>query len=173
MTAPATPVTGGRLPALTLPARDGGPDVALRAPGRLATVLAVLHTGCARCQAWLTELAAREADLHDWDGRVIAVYAGPAPHGEPVQASAAGTSASSTPSAGLRPAGRVRVVADPGGQLARAGVAAPAVLVADQWGELFVVEHAGAAHTLLAPDEIIDWLRYLAVQCPECQGEAL
>lgn len=67
---------------------------------------------------------------------------------------------------------RVRVAADPERRLASAGITVPAVLIADQWGELFVVEPAGVEHVLLAPDEIVAWLRYLAVQCPECQGEA-
>ncbi|NLG63030.1 MAG: hypothetical protein GX539_12385 [Candidatus Cloacimonetes bacterium] len=58
-------------------------------------------------------------------------------------------------------------------ELAAAGVPAPAVLIADQWGELFVVEPAGADHAFIEPDEVVAWLRYLAIQCPECQGEAL
>ena len=57
--------------------------------------------------------------------------------------------------------------------LAAAGIPAPAVLIADQWGELFVVEPAGDDHGFIEPDEVVSWLRYLAIQCPECQGEAL
>ena len=30
-----------------------------------------------------------------------------------------------------------------------------------------------AEHRSIAPEELIEWLRYLAIQCPECQGEAL
>lgn len=58
-------------------------------------------------------------------------------------------------------------------ELAAAGIPAPAVLIADQWGELFVVEPAGDDHAFIEPDEVVSWLRYLAIQCPECQGEAL
>ena len=58
-------------------------------------------------------------------------------------------------------------------ELAAAGIPAPAVLIADQWGELFVVEPAGDDHGFIEPDEVVSWLRYLAIQCPECQGEAL
>ncbi len=56
---------------------------------------------------------------------------------------------------------------------ADAGIPAPAVLIADQWGELFVIEPAGNGHAFIEPAEVLSWLRYLAVQCPECQGEAL
>jgi hypothetical protein len=48
---------------------------------------------------------------------------------------------------------------------------APAVLVADKWGE---IHHAHAAPTIAEmPDAeaILDWLTYVRVQCPECQGE--
>lgn len=170
MTAPASPATGGRLPALTLPARDGGPDVKLRAPGRLATVLVALHGDCARCEAYLAALAAQEAELRDWDGRVVAVRVGRA-DAEPAAGSSDGEERAQA--APHRLGERVRVAADPERRLASAGITVPAVLIADQWGELFVVEPAGAGHALVAPAEIVAWLRYLAVQCPECQGEAL
>jgi hypothetical protein len=50
---------------------------------------------------------------------------------------------------------------------------APAVIIADQWGEIAVVECAGAAHRFMEPAEVITWLRHLAMKCPECEGEAL
>src|SRR5690606_28775006 len=34
-------------------------------------------------------------------------------------------------------------------------------------------EEAGDDHRFLPPEELVEWARYLAVQCPECQGEAL
>ena len=54
-----------------------------------------------------------------------------------------------------------------------AGIEAPSVLVADQWGELAAVENAGAQHAFIDAQEVIDWLRFLATKCPECEGEAL
>jgi peroxiredoxin len=48
---------------------------------------------------------------------------------------------------------------------------APAVLVADRWGE---VVHAAAvsdpAH-FPAPAELLEWLQYIQHRCPECEGE--
>jgi hypothetical protein len=43
----------------------------------------------------------------------------------------------------------------------------PGVAVADRWGELF---HVAAG--LPAPPELVEWLRYAQMQCPECRGEA-
>ena len=66
------------------------------------------------------------------------------------------------------------VLADPDRTLAaRLGISAPAVIIADQYGEIHLAAPAGDAHHLPHPAEIVDWLRYLAIQCPECQGEAL
>jgi peroxiredoxin len=53
-----------------------------------------------------------------------------------------------------------------------ADLPAPAILVADKWGE---IHHAHTASTLAEmPDAeaILEWLAYVRMQCPECQGEA-
>ena len=47
------------------------------------------------------------------------------------------------------------------------GVPQPGVAVADRWGELFHV-----APALPPAAELIEWLRYTQVQCPECRAEA-
>ena len=46
------------------------------------------------------------------------------------------------------------------------GLPSPGVAVADRWGELFFV-----AAGLEPVDELIEWLRYTQMQCPECRGE--
>jgi hypothetical protein len=51
-------------------------------------------------------------------------------------------------------------------------VGRPSVVIADRWGEVQFAIHEAAARDLPAVDEIIDWLRYVQHQCPECQGEA-
>jgi hypothetical protein len=52
------------------------------------------------------------------------------------------------------------------------GISAPAVVVADRWGEIvFAVEKSYVAD-LPAPQELIEWLNYVRNQCPECEGEA-
>jgi hypothetical protein len=47
------------------------------------------------------------------------------------------------------------------------------VLIADQWGELRYVSPDGGGHPFPTPEEVTGWLRFLATQCPECEGEAL
>jgi hypothetical protein len=53
-----------------------------------------------------------------------------------------------------------------------AGVHAPAVLIADQWGE---VAHSAAASTIAelpAVEDVASWLEHVRQRCPECEGEA-
>jgi hypothetical protein len=52
------------------------------------------------------------------------------------------------------------------------GVSAPAIVVADRWGEIvFAVEKPDVAD-LPPPQELMEWLNYVRNQCPECEGEA-
>lgn len=53
------------------------------------------------------------------------------------------------------------------------GLPTPGVVVADRWGEIYQVAGAPDATALPAPDEVLEALRYVAHECPECQGEAL
>ncbi len=126
---------GQRLPMISVATVDGDATVPLRRAGRRATVLVTVHPECDACRAYLDALAREQAEIEEWDGRLVTTYAD--------------------------------------AELADAGIPAPAVLIADQWGELFVVEPAGESHAFIEPAEVVSWLRYLAVQCPECQGEAL
>jgi hypothetical protein len=52
------------------------------------------------------------------------------------------------------------------------GIPRPGVVVADKWGEVHFVTAPGTVTKLPEPSELIDWLRYVQMQCPECQGEA-
>ena len=46
------------------------------------------------------------------------------------------------------------------------------VVVADRWGEIYLVARAGSVAELPPVAELLEWLRYVQMQCPECQGEA-
>jgi hypothetical protein len=52
------------------------------------------------------------------------------------------------------------------------GVSAPAVVVADRWGEIVFAVEKSSVSGLPAPRELIEWLNYVRNQCPECEGEA-
>lgn len=53
-----------------------------------------------------------------------------------------------------------------------AGLPAPAALVADRWGEIVAVETARDVTALPAPGDLLEWIRFVAHACPECEGEA-
>ena len=54
-----------------------------------------------------------------------------------------------------------------------AGLPRPGVLVADQWGEIHYLAAIEADQPSAAdPDALLEWLRFVWYQCPECQGEA-
>jgi peroxiredoxin len=143
-----------RLPDLALTSASGA-EYRLRARGRRSPVLVLVHAGpCAGCDAYVQRLAAAAAALGDWDGDVLVISPGSAE--EPL------------------PASPFPFLHDPGNRVAAAlGVRPPAVVIADQWGEVQDVREAGDEHRFPSEEEIESWLRYLAIQCPECQGEAL
>ena len=53
-----------------------------------------------------------------------------------------------------------------------AGVPCPSVVVADRWGEVAHMAHPSRVGDLPAPEELVEWVRYLEYRCPECEGEA-
>jgi len=53
-----------------------------------------------------------------------------------------------------------------------ARVDAPAVVVADQWGEVVHVAAAATVDVLPDPGEVLTWVHFLRIRCPECEGEA-
>jgi hypothetical protein len=52
------------------------------------------------------------------------------------------------------------------------GLAPPAVVVADRWGEIVHVATAIRTADLPLPDELLEWLDYLETRCPECEAES-
>jgi len=51
------------------------------------------------------------------------------------------------------------------------GIPSPGVAVADRWGEIYFIHAADRADALPTADDVLDWLRFVQMQCPECQGE--
>jgi peroxiredoxin len=152
--------TLSRLPDLSLPSASGAP-VGLRARGREGSVILLLHSAtCVPCLDYVRGLGQVQEGLRDWDGRVVVVTPG-AP-----DAAATVAQATATP---------FLVAADPEGTCAgRCRLQGGGMIIADQWGEVFHVEPGGTdRHDTPAPSEVVEWLRYVAIQCPECQGEAL
>ena len=51
------------------------------------------------------------------------------------------------------------------------GLPATGLLIADGWGEITYARSGGTLADLPDPDEILDWLRFTRMRCPECEGE--
>jgi peroxiredoxin len=149
-----------RLPDLRLPSAPGGAPVPLVPPGgRLVPLILAVHSAdCAECREFAQALAAADAELREWDGRVLVVVPG-----------AVDEAARFADGAGLP----FPVLADEArGLWTRMGMEGAAAIVADPWGEVRMRHEAGAAHDLPALAEMVDWVRFVAIQCPECEGEA-
>ncbi|MGH7717580.1 MAG: redoxin domain-containing protein [Gemmatimonadaceae bacterium] len=148
---------GDLLPVRELASVDGRSTVALRDTARGATALIFVHgIDCNECRAYAASLAPFAESFRWWAGTPLVVVP-------------------DVDSSVLRPATShaqsLRVVVDRDGVLARScGVApgAAAIIVADRWGQIYHVAHAGDSHDFLAPEELESWFRYLATQCPEC-----
>ena len=151
MTEPDPTPVRPRLPDLSLPPLSGGDAVALRAH-RQAAVLALLDGSAAeRDLDYLRELAAAAPALGGWDGRVLVVVEGEGAAVRPA------LEALGLPFPVLVDARRTVA--------AEAGVDPPALVVADQWGEVHAAASVGPDAPWLPVAEVEAWLRFLAVRC--------
>lgn len=134
-----------RVPSVELESPTG--PVALRAPDLGSPVLLfVRDAALAGAEAYIASVEAHLADLRDWYGRPLLVTERAVRHG-------------ALP--GLQAGPEVW-------QKIGIGPDQIALIIADRWG---VVYHAVATHAvadLPEPDEIEEWVRFLATQCPEC-----
>ena len=143
-------MTGELLPSALLEPIGGGPGVSLR-EGRGPRAVVALHPlPCDACVRYARRLAGAADRLEEWDARILVVV--------PV------TGSGDPP---VAPGPRVQVLSDAPGDLA-AGEAH--VSVADEWGEVYFSTDAGAGHAFPSPDELLEWIQFIAIQCPECEG---
>jgi hypothetical protein len=148
MTAPGT-----LLPAMSLVSIASGEPVDLRAAKGPQALVTLHSVTCRDCRRYVRERLARGArEIAEWGGRLTIVV-------PDVRANAA-TFAETTTDA-------LEIVLDPEGAFdsGHAGV-----VIADEWGEVHFMADAGAGHDLPSPEEVVEWVRFLAIQCPECEG---
>ena len=139
-----------RIPDLALAPLAGGEPVPLRAR-RQGTVLVLLGGAPDESAAgYLRRLAAAEPSLRGWDGRVLVVVDGEAAAARPA------LDALALPFPVLVDVKRAVAAA--------AGVAAPALVVADQWGDVHAT-HATPGDPWLDPREVEQWLQWMSIRC--------
>jgi hypothetical protein len=51
------------------------------------------------------------------------------------------------------------------------GISAPAVVIADRWGEIIFAVQTSDVADLPPAQELIEWLNHMRNRCPECEGE--
>jgi hypothetical protein len=113
---------------------------------------------CERCREYVRGLLARRADIGSWGGCIGVVVRGALP----------GEARTMSPGmeALLRELGDADVALLAASEHTTEGAA---LVVADEWGEIHFAAES-ARHELPAPDEVVDWVRFVAIQCPECEG---
>ena len=130
-----------------------GADFQFPGSGRGPRVVVLLHAAtCPECHDYLRSVIARLDAVTEWGGRVLIVAPGSADGGAAI-----------LPFEGPDAA----VLTDPAGAV---GGGAAVALVTDEWGEVFFVVDAGPEHDLPPADELVEWVRFAAIQCPECEG---
>jgi hypothetical protein len=143
---------GARLPAVSLAPVAGRP-VELRRTAHESSVLVFVHPDCDACRAYVERLEGWADRLAAWGGCVLVVAA------DHSQARSLALAVDST------------VLCDADGR-ARGGAGlsphGAAVVVSDKFGIVYRVELAGAHHEFLDPGELLEEIRYMGSQCPEC-----
>lgn len=133
-----------RLAALALPSARGGVAVDVR-PSRGPRVLVKLHNGaCAECHAYVAQIAARVDAIAEWGADVVVI----------------------SPAA-VRDGAGLAVLVDAAGAIVTGRLD---VVVADEWGEIFHATEGGGVHDVIAADEVVEWVKFVAIQCPECEN---
>jgi hypothetical protein len=136
------------LPRIVLPRADGQGAMALS--GQQASLLVFVHPApCEACNRFLVELAGAVDDLRAWATRPLAV-------------AAEGDTAGDHPFPFL--------VDEDGAARRRLGIGEDeaAVILADQWGEVFEVATFGAAHGFPLAGHVVESAKIVDLSCGEC-----
>jgi hypothetical protein len=133
---------------------QGGPTL-LQRPGRALLALCMHDFSCAACNSHMEKVVGAADEVEAW-GCDVALIMRAQPQSSPP----------------LPPA--IRVFYDPAGRFeAAARIDCPAVVIADEWADITFRHAAGPDHEFPAMPRVLSEIRYLAVRCPECEGEAL
>lgn len=143
---------GGMLPAVSLTDAQTGEMLALRRVGGPRVLLVVHAASCEPCQRYLRDLGSVTDRVGEWGGRITVILPGAAEDAKTFQ--------EALPY-------RYQILLDPADEV---GGGEAAVVVADSWGEVYSVAKADAGHELSPPEDLLAWVQFLAIHCPECEG---
>lgn len=139
----------GRIISGALPASRGGRIVDLRA-GHGARVLVVPHSAsCLPCREYLATLAGT-AGIFDWGGRLTVIMRDALDAADTLHESLGG---------------RADILLDPARSIP---LGDGALAVTDEWGEVYFETGTGAGHEWPPVTEVVNWVRFVSIQCPEC-----
>jgi hypothetical protein len=130
--------------------QPGTAEFSLR-PVRGPRVIVTMHrSDCDECIGYAREIASVRDQVASWGGDIVVVA------GE-------GTAASRP----LLPPLGVPLLEDPEHILA---VGRFSVIIVDQWGEVYFASEPEPVHCDVTPDDVVEWVKFIAIQCPECEG---
>jgi len=123
--------------------------------GHGARVLYAMHSAtCPECRDYIRALAAN-SDLLEWGGHLTILVR------DSLDAARSVYENTNGPGAQI-----AEVLADPGRSVP---LADGAIAVTDEWGEVYFESPPTSGHQELPPpEEIVNWVRFVAIQCPEC-----
>jgi hypothetical protein len=115
--------------------------------GRTACVLVVVHSDrCDACREYVQDLCDQRPQLFEWGERLIVVVRDPSEDPPDFDRT------------------NLDVFIESEEKLSFSGTG---VIVTDEWGDIF---HATAGHhRFLSSTALAEWLRFIAMQCPECE----
>lgn len=143
-------VKGDRVPTVSLRScSEAGQSVL--GPSRGPRVFVAVHElGCMTCIRYVQQITHIQAELASWDGHVIVV----------------GQECNGAGAAALAALG-VPVLEDRDHVLADGNLS---VVIANEWGEIYFANESEGLHGAIAPAEVLAWVKFVAIQCPECEG---
>jgi hypothetical protein len=119
------------------------------APRGPRVFVAVHAPGCETCIAYVKQVVRMQDELASWGGHVAVVCP-----------------ECSDSAAGLARLG-VPVLDDRETLIAHGRLT---VIVADEWDEIHFASETDDVHGVISPDEVLEWVKFVAIQCPECEG---
>jgi hypothetical protein len=146
------------------------PDIALRSaiderenrvrgsPHRSSIVLLLHSLDCPGCRECLDALLERREEIAEWDAEITVIV----------------TRAGKSAGAERSDVRDLSILLDPESKVVRKlTLSVPSLAIADRWGEIRLAKEAEREHHAFCnAEEVTTWARFLAIECPECQGEA-